>query len=134
MPRRTLRLPFAVDLRRSLQPLRLGKHDPTISLSATAVQRASRTPLGPATMLAQLAGDQVEVEAWGPGADWALEQAPAALGLLDDRAGFDPTVPLVHRLHRAAEGLRLPSTGLVLAAGHRLRGQALLPPARGALG
>lgn len=114
MPGRTLRLPFAVDLRRSLQPLRLGRHDPTIALSPTGVQRATRTPLGPATVRAQLLGDQVELEAWGPGADWALEQAPAALGLHDDRAGFDPALPLVRRLHRAAEGLRLPSTGLVL--------------------
>ena len=68
------------------------------------------------TFHAEQLGDRVEVEAWGPGAEWALEQAPATLGTLDDRAGFDPAHPLVRQLHREADGLRLPSTGLVLEA------------------
>jgi 3-methyladenine DNA glycosylase/8-oxoguanine DNA glycosylase len=116
MSRRSLRLPFALDLRRSLQPLRMGKHDPTIRLTSTTVLRASRTPAGPVTFQAEHLGDRVEVEAWGPGASWALEHAPATLGTLDDRAGFDPTHPLVRQLHRDGDGLRLPSTGLVLEA------------------
>jgi 3-methyladenine DNA glycosylase/8-oxoguanine DNA glycosylase len=117
MPRRTLRLPFTIDLRRSLQPLRLGKHDPTIQLADRRVLRAVRTPAGPATVDVQHLGDRLAVEAWGAGAEWALEQAPAAVGLLDDRAGFDPAPhPLVQRLHRDGDGLRLPSTGLLLEA------------------
>ena len=116
MPRRTIRLPFAVDLRRSLLPLRLGKHDPTIHLANTEVVRASRTPAGPATLQVDHLGDRLEVEAWGPGAAWALEQAPATLGTLDDRTGFAPTHPFVLDLHREAEGLRLPSTGLPMEA------------------
>jgi 3-methyladenine DNA glycosylase/8-oxoguanine DNA glycosylase len=116
MSRRTLRLPFSLDLRRSLRPLRMGAHDPTIRLTSTTVLRASRTPFGPVTVQAEHLGDRVEVEGWGPGAEWALEQAPAALGMLDDRAGFDPVHPLVRRIHKEAGGLRLPSTGLVLEA------------------
>ena len=116
MPRRTIRLPFAVDLRRSLLPLRLGKHDPTIHLANTEVVRASRTPAGPATLQVDHLGDRLEVEAWGPGAAWALEQAPATLGTLDERTGFAPTHPFVLDLHRQAEGLRLPSTGLPMEA------------------
>ena len=52
----------------------------------------------------------------GPGAAWALEQAPASLGLLDDRAGFDPTDPIVRDLHHHGDGLRLPRTERVMEA------------------
>lgn len=116
MPRRTLPLPFAIDVRRSLRPLRLGKHDPTIDLRDHAVSLSLRTPEGPAALRAQHVGDQFEVEAWGDGADWALETAPGLLGCLDDRAGFDPVQDVVRRLHREADGLRLPRTGRVLDA------------------
>jgi 3-methyladenine DNA glycosylase/8-oxoguanine DNA glycosylase len=116
MPRRRLSLPFPLDLRRSLRPLRLGKHDPTIELRASAVAVAMWTPVGSATLRAHHRGDQIDVEAWGDGAEWALGQSPALLGMLDDRAGFEPRDEVVARLHRDAEGLRLPATGLVLDA------------------
>src|SRR3546814_4758998 len=77
MARRTITLPFAVHLGKSMRLLRLGRADPTIVVRDDAVMRASRTPMGPATLRAQLAGDVIEVEAWGDGAEWALEQAPA---------------------------------------------------------
>lgn len=116
MPRRTITLPFAVDLRRSLGALRLGKHDPTIALSSAVVAVAMRTPEGAAALRAEHYGDRFEVEAWGEGADWAVEAAPGLLGCLDDRAGFDPVDPVVRRLHREADGLRLPHTARVLDA------------------
>lgn len=114
MSRRTIPLPFAVDLRRSLVPLRLGKHDPTLAIASGAVALAMRTPDGKAALTAHHRGDHLEVEAWGEGAEWALESAPGLLGCLDDRAGFDPTEGLLARLHREADGLRLPRTGRVL--------------------
>jgi 3-methyladenine DNA glycosylase/8-oxoguanine DNA glycosylase len=113
MSRRTIPLPFAVDLRRSLQPLRLGKHDPTIDLRVGAVALSMRTPAGPAAVRAVQDGTDFEVEAWGPGADWALESAPALLGCLDERIGFDPQHPLLRRLHREGDGFRLPATARV---------------------
>jgi 3-methyladenine DNA glycosylase/8-oxoguanine DNA glycosylase len=116
MSSRTLPLPFALDLRRSLGPVRLGKHDPTVDVRRDEVLRASRTPTGPATVHVRHRGDRLEVEAWGDGAEWALERAPGALGLLDDREGFDPIHPVVRELHRAGDGLRLPRSGLVLQA------------------
>jgi 3-methyladenine DNA glycosylase/8-oxoguanine DNA glycosylase len=116
MARRTVPLPFAVDLRRSLNPLRLGKHDPTIELRDTSVAVAMRTPHGTAALRAVVLDDHFEVEAWGDGAEWALEMAPGMLGCLDDRAGFEPHDAVVRRLHRDAEGLRLPRTGRVLDA------------------
>src|SRR5690606_12689215 len=93
MSRRTIPLPFAVDLHRSLRPLRLGKHDPTILLAPTAVELSMRTPVGPASLRAQLVSRQFEVEAWGDGAEWALA-----------------------RFHGDADALRLPRTGRVVAA------------------
>jgi 3-methyladenine DNA glycosylase/8-oxoguanine DNA glycosylase len=116
MSRRTVPLPFALDLERSLRPVRLGKHDPTVLLSRHVMVRASRTPLGPATMRVEHQGDRLEVEAWGEGADWALETAPAALGVLDDRTGFAPDHPVVADLHRRADGLRLPRTRRIVEA------------------
>ena len=116
MPRRSISLPFALDLRRSLRSLRLGKHDPTILLSASTMLRATRTPAGPATVRVDHQGDRLAVEAWGDGADLVLEQAPAWLGLLDHRTGFAPTDARVAELHRRADGLRLPRTEQVVEA------------------
>jgi 3-methyladenine DNA glycosylase/8-oxoguanine DNA glycosylase len=116
MPTRTLPLPFPLDLRRSLRPLRLGKHDPTIQLAASSMLRASRTPAGPATLRVEHQGDRLDLEAWGDGAAWALDHAPATLGLEDRRDGFDPPGGIVRELHRRADGLRLPRTDLVFEA------------------
>ena len=116
MPRRALKLPFALDLRRSLRSMRLGKHDPTILLSASAALWCSRTAEGPATVRVEHHGDRVQVEAWGEGAEDALDRAPASLGLLDDRRGFDPEDPIVKQLHHDADGLRLPRTDRVVEA------------------
>ncbi|MDP1820731.1 MAG: hypothetical protein Q8K58_12700 [Acidimicrobiales bacterium] len=114
MAGRTITLPFAVDLGLSLAPLRIGRHDPTMHLSASVVVRASRTPEGPATVRAVHAGDVIEVDAWGDGAGWALDHAPGLLGCLDDRAGFDPPEGIVRRLQRDSDGLRLPRTERVV--------------------
>jgi 3-methyladenine DNA glycosylase/8-oxoguanine DNA glycosylase len=116
MARRSIPLPFAVDLRRSLKAVRLGKHDPTIHLTSTAVAVAMRTPEGSASLRAEVAGDRFEVETWGDGAEWAAESAPGLLGCLDERVGFDPQDPVMRRMHQEADGLRLPRTGRVLDA------------------
>jgi 3-methyladenine DNA glycosylase/8-oxoguanine DNA glycosylase len=75
--------------------------------------RASRTPEGTVAARFTTVDGGVEVEAWGPGADWLLEHAPAWCGALDDADGFDPPLGPVRRLHRAHPGLRIPRTGLV---------------------
>lgn len=116
MRERTIRVPFALDLHRSMLPLRLGKHDPTVHLRPNAMIRSARTPEGPSTLRVHQREDHLHVEAWGDGADWALEMAPSTLGLLDEHAGFDPDHPLVRTLHRRSPGLRLPTTGRVLDA------------------
>ena len=116
MPRRTITLPFAVDLARSLAGLRMGKNDPTIMLGPSELSLSLHAPTGSAALTATRQGDRFEVEAWGDGAEWALDAAPGLLGILDDRAGFEPLDDVVRRAHREADGLRLLRTGRVLDA------------------
>ncbi|MEU5811286.1 DNA-3-methyladenine glycosylase 2 family protein [Streptomyces sp. NPDC047718] len=106
-----------VDLGLTLGPLRRGPHDPTFRVTADgSVWRASRTPLGPATL--RVAVDRTtgtaRAEAWGPGAEWMLDGLPGLLGADDDPSAFVPRHRLVHASHRSRPGLRLTRTGLVL--------------------
>jgi 3-methyladenine DNA glycosylase/8-oxoguanine DNA glycosylase len=104
---RIFRPPHAVNLRLTLGPLRRGHCDPTMRVGPDGIWRATRTPEGPASTHIVSTGDQVLMEAWGPGADWALEAAPALVGALDDDAGFEPGHPVVEDLHRRLRGLRI---------------------------
>lgn len=82
------------------------------------VIRAVHTPDGPATVEYRCAPSdaQVQVQAWGPGAQWALEQAPAAVGESDDPGGFVPRHPAVALAARRYPGWRVPASGLVIDA------------------
>jgi 3-methyladenine DNA glycosylase/8-oxoguanine DNA glycosylase len=46
-------------------------------------------------------------QAWGPGADFALETAPALVGADDEVSRFAPLDPTVARLNRELPGLRI---------------------------
>ena len=111
---RIVALSEPLDLLLTLRPLRHGPGDPTIRLSRRAACRATRTPAGPATTAFTVAGPYVEVEAWGPGAGWALEHAPAVLGLHDDPGSFRPADPTVAELHRRLRGLRIGRSAAVV--------------------
>ena len=66
-----------------LDQQRHGGGDPTHRVDAHGRHwRGTRTPEGPATLAveARPAAGEVHLEAWGPGAEWALEQAPDLLG------------------------------------------------------
>lgn len=78
-----------IDLRRTLEPLVHGRGDPTIRFAADGIWRATRTPSGPATLrLVRLSEERVAVEAWGTGAEVALGEVPALIGLTDDPAAL----------------------------------------------
>ena len=113
---RRFELPGAVDLHRTLAPVRRGASDPTTWIRPDGVWRATRTPGGAATIRLGVVGGQVRAQAWGPGAAWALDTAPALLGAGDDAAGFEPLHPVVARLARRFPGLRIARTGLVTEA------------------
>ncbi|MCF3182986.1 DNA-3-methyladenine glycosylase 2 family protein [Streptomyces polychromogenes] len=113
--RRLWRPEAPVDLGLVLGPLRRGPGDPTFRTTPDgSVWRATRTPVGPATLRVAVTPDGVDAEAWGPGADWVLDGLPALLGADDDPAAFVPRHRLVHASHRRRPGLRLTRTGLVL--------------------
>ncbi|MFI5226460.1 MAG: DNA-3-methyladenine glycosylase family protein [Candidatus Limnocylindrales bacterium] len=106
MPDRTIALDGPLDLRRTLAPLWRGRGDPTMSLAPDGVWRATRTPDGPTTMHLSQRGSTLHVEAWGPGADWALEHAHDLVGLGDDPAELRTDHPLIRDLARRNAGLR----------------------------
>jgi 3-methyladenine DNA glycosylase/8-oxoguanine DNA glycosylase len=58
----------------------------------------------------------VEVEAWGPGSEWAAARAAALCGELDDPSGFRPQHKLIADLYRRAPGMRLTRTDAVFDA------------------
>ncbi|MFB8083736.1 DNA-3-methyladenine glycosylase family protein [Streptomyces sp. NPDC056013] len=106
----------APDLGLTLGPLRRGPADPTFRVTPDgSVWRASRTPEGPGTIrLAAVRDGGPVADAWGPGAPWLLDNAPALLGAEDDPAAFVPRHKLVLASLRRRPGLRLTRTGLVL--------------------
>jgi len=89
---------------------------PSLRFDGPDAWRATRTPDGPATLRLRHVGGTVEVEAWGPGAEWAAEQAPWICGEHDDATGFQPQHRLIAGLHRRNPGLRLPRTQAVFEA------------------
>ena len=103
---RTIPCAAPVDLRltMSLLPSAGGL---TMRFAGDGVWRATRTPDGPATIHLSGGGHRVEVEAWGPGAPWAVEHAPALVGADDSEEGFEPGHPVVAELRRRLRGLRV---------------------------
>lgn len=117
--RRAWRPDWPCPVRTVLRQQRRGAGDPTLRLDAGGRHwRACRTPDGPATLaVSDLSrGGEVAAEAWGPGADWVLDQLPELLGAADDWSGFEPRHPILADAHRRHPHLRLGRTGLTIEA------------------
>ena len=115
----TRRVPLTspLDLAQTLAPLRHGVDDPTIRLESGEAWRAMNTPVGTATLRLVVEPGSLTAEAWGDGAEWALEHVPALVGMLDDPTGFEPGAhPVVARLHHSAPGMRFGRTDAVVEA------------------
>ena len=101
--RLTLDRPVLVDP--LIRAHRRGPGDPTHRrLGPGNWLRATLTPEGPVLLRIAGAGCAVSARAWGPGADWALEQLPRLLGVDDDPTSFEPrpehaALVLAHRRH-----------------------------------
>lgn len=124
-PAATRSVPLAepVDLPLTLGHLRHGAGDPTIRFEPDGVWRATRTPDGPATERLVPEPGGVRVDAWGPGATWLADAAPALVGAGDDPHTLDalvvaagPAGSYVARLAQRYAGLRLGRTGAVVEA------------------
>jgi 3-methyladenine DNA glycosylase/8-oxoguanine DNA glycosylase len=116
-----IRLNHPVDLRRTLFPLVRGTGDPTTRVDGQTVWRAIRTEEGPATLrLTQIDRARVEVDAWGPGAERAMEvAAPRLAGALDEPDAFVPHDALmagIWRDHRSVVLTRTDPFPVLVAA------------------
>jgi 3-methyladenine DNA glycosylase/8-oxoguanine DNA glycosylase len=107
MPVRTFSPPGPLNLRLTLGPLRRGGFDPCVRLSRAEALRATRTPEGPATIHLTARAGEVTAQAWGPGAEWALENAPRLVGCEDEPSAFQPSHPALRDLQKRLTGLRL---------------------------
>jgi len=105
-----LSLSSPIDLTLTLAPIAHGRGDPTIRFGPDGFWRATRTPIGPATLHLRIAAGGVAVEAWGPGATAAVDGAADLIGANDDPSAFVPQHRLIGELVRRLPGLRLPRT------------------------
>ena len=111
-----------VDLRLTLAIHRRGAGDPTMrSTHDGSTWRTSRTPEGPTTLRLVADGDGIRAQAWGPGAAWAIEQAPELVGADDDPGEFAALVaagrsPMLANLLARYHAIRLGRSGRVLEA------------------
>jgi 3-methyladenine DNA glycosylase/8-oxoguanine DNA glycosylase len=106
-----------LDLVPTLFPVRRGGGDPCFKVRPDGIWRATRTPRGPATERLVLEPDgTLLVEAWGAGAEWLVERAPALVGELDDDSEFRPAQRLLRELRRRFPGLRIGRSEAVFEA------------------
>ncbi len=111
---RTIEPAVPIDLAGTLFPFQRGAGDPTTRVDVRGAWRAIRTPDGPATLHVSSARDAIEAEAWGPGAEWALDDASGFVGAEDDDAGFEPHHDVIAELWKRQRGVRITRTGAVM--------------------
>ena len=99
-------------------PFRRGTTDPTYRVEGGRHWRAVRTPEGPATLAVTPldAVGVIDAQAWGAGADWAVDQLPLLLGAQDDPSGFRPDHPVLSGLWRRHRHWRLGRTASIMDA------------------
>ncbi|MGO2745629.1 DNA-3-methyladenine glycosylase family protein [Microbacterium sp.] len=106
-----------LNLFRTVGVLMRGPKDPTMLISGATLWRASRTPLGVATLALRQSTAGIHATAWGPGAEWALAQLPVLCGADDDATGFDVSRhPLLADVAHRTRATRLTRTDLVFDA------------------
>ena len=99
-----------IDLAATLWPVAHGSGDPTIRIGRDGAWRATRTPIGPATIRLVPAGTTISVRAWGDGAEWAVEHARDLVGANDRPEELVPQHGVIAQLVRRLPGLRMPTT------------------------
>jgi len=112
--------PYQVDLSAVLGTFLRGSRDPAWRRAENRWWWATRTPDGPASMALRADREGVVTSsAWGPGAQWLVDDVPSLLGFADDPSGF-PAVALPERLQPVWADLavrwRVPGSRRVLEA------------------
>lgn len=99
---------YPLDLHGTVGVLRRGAGDPAYARTPDgALWRAVHTPDGPGTLRLCLAHGTVTAQAWGSGAQWLLDNAPAMIGADDEPSALVPRHDVVERAVAASPGLRL---------------------------
>ncbi len=96
----------AIDVRRTLAPLKRGRLDSTAVSGSFGVWRATRTPDGAGVQHVRNLGADIEVSTYGPGADWLIERSATLVGSLDDCDSFPAVLPALSELHRRFRSIR----------------------------
>jgi 3-methyladenine DNA glycosylase/8-oxoguanine DNA glycosylase len=109
LPRqRVYRPPDPVDLHSTLGAHKHGSHDPCHHIDAVGAHwRTWRTPDGPTTVRFGAGKGEISVDAWGSGANWALDIAPSVLGADDDWSGLNLDHAVLRDTRHRNPGLRL---------------------------
>ena len=106
-----------LDLDATLAPHGRGRYDPCQRVGSHGEHwRTWRTPLGPATVRLAASRGEIDAQAWGPGAAWALDAVPALLGADDDWTGLELPAGVLRDTRRRLSGLRLSASGRVFEA------------------
>ena len=93
-------------MRGVLSGFRFGAGDPTTRLTDGEFWRATYTPHGPGTVCINWRGEHVVTDAWGPGAEWLVAQAPAMTGAGDPGYTFANAHPAIMAAQHNHPGLR----------------------------
>ena len=96
---------ITTDIAQTLSYYRFGTHDPTTRLTAGEFWRATYTPDGPATLHIDYR-DDVQSQAWGPGADWMQQHVDAMIGQRDAGHVFTDAHPAIMSAQRSHQRLR----------------------------
>lgn len=106
-----------LDLHGTVGVLRRGPRDPAYARTPDdAIWRAVHTPDGPGTIRIRQAGGRITARAWGSGAQWLLDHAPALTGADDDPDALIPQHEVIRYAVAASPGLRLARTDRVWEA------------------
>jgi 3-methyladenine DNA glycosylase/8-oxoguanine DNA glycosylase len=120
LPRqRSYRPADPLDLDATLLPHRRGRYDPCQRVDDHGGHwRTWRTPDGPVTLRLErdARAGEVRAQAWGAGAQWAIDALPRLLGADDDWTGLVLDHPVLRETRRRAPGMRLGGSGLVFEA------------------
>lgn len=116
MPERTIPLDRPLDLVHTCAVHRHGPQDPTVRIARRELWRATCTPAGAGTIHITVSDATALAEAWGPGAVWLLETAPAFLGCDDDDTDFVTQDGPLRELRRRLVGMRIGRSDAVMEA------------------
>ncbi len=116
MLQRSIPLPFPIDVPATLSGMRRGRHDPCLRFTADGAWRATRLATGTATLHVVVRDGEAHGEAWGDGAEEALDGLADLIGANDDDEGFDPGHPLLARIWRDHRTRRIPRSRSVTEA------------------